>query len=95
MNAAPDTDAVNGTPVQAGPNAMQKLLDFLARLGEQKVPYRLASWRDEAVMVELAVPGERWEIEFFADGHVEVERFRSAGDIADESALTELFTYFD
>jgi hypothetical protein len=79
---------------QLDPSSLQKLLDFLAKLQEHKFPYRLSCWRDEAIMVELAVPGERWEIEFFADGHVEVERFRSDGHIADEAVLTELFTTF-
>jgi hypothetical protein len=84
----------NATPIPVShldPTSFQKLLDFLNKLGEQKVPYRLSCWREEAIMVELATPGERWEIEFFADGHVEVERFRSDGHIADESALTDLF----
>jgi hypothetical protein len=43
-------------------------------------------------MVIVAVPGERWEIEFFEDDHVEVERFVSSGTIEDESALDDLFT---
>jgi len=28
-------------------------------------------------MVEIAVPGERWEVEFFEDGTVETEIFRA------------------
>jgi hypothetical protein len=79
---------------QLAPNALQKLLDFLAKLDQYKHHYRLSCHRDEAIMVELAVPGERWEVEFFADGEVEVERFRSNGHIADESELAELFTTF-
>jgi len=75
--------------------AFQGLLDFLAKLQEHKHQYRLACHREEAVMVELAVPGERWEIEFFAGGHVEVERFQSNGHMGDESELKELFTFFD
>ncbi len=30
-------------------------------------------------MVKVAVPGERWEVEFFEDGRVDVEVFRSSG----------------
>jgi hypothetical protein len=45
-------------------------------------------------MVSVAVPGERWEVEFFADGHVEVERFPSAGDIEGEEALKRLIDAF-
>jgi hypothetical protein len=45
-------------------------------------------------MVSVAVPGERWEIEFLADGSVEVERFTSAGEIYGEEALDELFVLY-
>lgn len=41
-------------------------------------------------MVEVAVPGERWEVEFFADGEVAVEVFRSAG-MEGEEALARLW----
>lgn len=88
-------NTANATPLPVShldPSSFQKLLDFLAKLGERKIPYRLSCWREEAIMVELATPGERWEIEFFADGHVEVERFRSDGRIADESAFADLFS---
>jgi hypothetical protein len=46
-------------------------------------------------MVEVAVPGERWEIEFFADGHLEVEVFgKSEGVIGGEETLSRLFDEF-
>jgi hypothetical protein len=41
-------------------------------------------------MVIVAVPGERWEIEFLSDGSVEVEKFFSNGEIAGEEVLSEL-----
>ncbi len=41
-------------------------------------------------MVEVAVPGERWEVEFFRDGTVEVEVFRKVGGIVGEEALAPL-----
>lgn len=46
------------------------------------------------IMVEIAVPGERWEVEFFADGNVEVEKFVSQGEIFDEEELDKLFSDF-
>jgi hypothetical protein len=61
-------------------NAMQKLLTFVNELDRRRIHRRLASVR-EAVMVEVHVPGARWEVEFFADGHVEVEVFKSAGGV--------------
>ena len=68
-----------------------QLLRFLGRLDEHHVPYTLASVRPEAIMVEFALPGERWEVEFMEGGWVEVERFASDGRIEGESALEELW----
>ena len=73
---------------------MQKLLDFLAKLQESKIHHTLECNRGEAIMVLIAVPGERWEVEFFADGSVEVEVFRSHEDMKDESELDRLFKEF-
>jgi hypothetical protein len=39
----------------------------------------------------VSIPGERWEIEFMTDGSVEVERFRSNGDIKGEETFDELW----
>ena len=72
---------------------MRKLLEFLDRLEREKIWYRLEHIRD-AIMVETAVPGERWEIEFLEDGHVEVERFRSDGRISGDEMLETLFREF-
>jgi hypothetical protein len=32
-------------------------------------------------MVEIAVPGQRWEVEFMDDGSIEIEKFISSGQI--------------
>ncbi len=42
-------------------------------------------------MVQVAVPGERWEIEFFPDHTPEVEVFRSKGGVGDANLLDRLF----
>lgn len=60
------------------PTALGALLSFVERLREAKISHRLDSVRD-AVMVIVDVPGERWEVEFFEDGEIDVERFISAG----------------
>ncbi len=67
---------------------------FLSELEREGINYALAHNRDEAIMVDVAVPGERWEIEFFADGSVEIERFVSNGQICDEGVLSELFARY-
>lgn len=70
-----------------------KLLRFLDELEGRKIYYKLNKVR-EAVMVEVAVPGERWEIEFFEDGTVEIEKFRSTGEMFDENEIEALFESF-
>ena len=69
---------------------MKKLIDFLDKLEEKKIYYKLNKVRD-AIMVEIAIPGERWEVEFFADDSVEVEKFISNAEILDEKELEQLF----
>jgi hypothetical protein len=65
--------------------------ELIARLNAARVFYTISSIRDGALLIDAALPGERWEIEVFEDGHVEIERFRSTGEIDDETALAELF----
>jgi hypothetical protein len=75
---------------------MKSLLAFLRGLDQAGVAYSLAHYTASDVPLELArvtvhvtaSPSERWEVEFSADGEVEVERFRSDGpELADPSAL--------
>jgi hypothetical protein len=74
---------------------MKKLLDFCKALNERRVPYDLKSIREGSVMVCVVVPGEYWEIEFFADDSLEIERFISQGVAsakkADLEQILELF----
>jgi len=75
-------------------NSLEKLIHFLEELEERKLFFRLGKIRD-SILVEIAVPGERWEVEFFADGQVEVERFYSRGDgLSGEAELEILFREF-
>ncbi len=79
-------------------NSMRQLLDFLVELNARKIFYRLSCDNDEALMVEIAVPGERWEIEFYAEGEVEVEIFDHSSGVKGgekaKAALNELFARF-
>jgi hypothetical protein len=59
--------------------ALQGARRLIDQLEKRHVPYQLLSVRPEALMVCVAVPGERWEIEFFDDDDsVLVERFVTA-----------------
>ncbi|MDZ8189718.1 MAG: hypothetical protein RMX96_33385 [Nostoc sp. ChiSLP02] len=71
-----------------------KLVTFLNQLEQEKISYTLAHHRDETIMVNVAVAGERWEVEFFEDGSVEVERFISSGEINGEEVFSELFAMY-
>jgi hypothetical protein len=70
---------------------LKSVLDFVARLDEARLSYRILSIRPDALLVDVAVPGERWEIEFMVDGEVQIERFCSDGSIFTESVLPDLF----
>lgn len=71
-----------------------RLTKFLSKLEQKSISYTLAYNRDEAIMVLVAVPGERWEIEFLADGSVEIEKFTSNGEIYGEDILSKLFARY-
>ena len=73
---------------------MKRLLEFLDTLEEKNIYYKLNKVRD-AIMVEIAIPGERWEVEFFSDGQIEVEKFISKGEIYDETEFENLFSDID
>src|SRR6266699_3269339 len=78
-------------------DAFRQILDLLRRLEAARIFSSLRQSREEALMIEVTVPGERWEIEFVDYGdevQVEVERFVSNGHIDDETALDELFATF-
>jgi hypothetical protein len=75
-------------------NSFAQLTQFLQQLDAEQIYHSLSHHREESVMVNVAVPGQRWEVEFFVDGSVEVERFVSAGDILGAEALVDLFEKF-
>jgi hypothetical protein len=73
-----------------------RLLTFLNRLDDVNASYRLGHARPDSVMIEIALPGWRWEIEFMADGTVEIERYQSVAGVEDQQdLLEELFTDFE
>lgn len=76
-------------------NSLDKLLSLLTRLNARNINYHLEQYRADAISIIIAVPGERWEIDFFPDRPMGVERFvNPSGDINDESSLEDLFSRF-
>ena|SRR5690606_20464222 len=79
-------------------NSLQKVLDFLNKLDEHGLADSLEHNREETLTVLVGIPGERWEVEFRADGEVEVEVFYSGAeedDLEGEESLERLFTDYD
>ncbi len=85
---------VSGLSKRLWGNSFRKLTRFLNKLEANKIYYKLDRVRNEYIMVELAVPGQRWEVEFSPDGDVVVERFKSFEDVGDEKLLDHLFENF-
>lgn len=75
--------------------ALENAAQFLAELDERHVQYHLLIVRPEALMVSIAVPGERWEVEFFDDGHAELERFQTRGVEDYNFTPSQVLSYFD
>lgn len=76
-------------------SATNRLLSFCAALEQRRARYDVLVVRPDAVTVSLAVPGERWEIEFFTDGRIEMERFVSQGVEERATALEDALRFFD
>jgi hypothetical protein len=83
---------MTGIPEYNG--TLESVLGFLGSLESASIHYQLASVRPEALMVSIAVPGERWEVEFLVSGTVEVEVFTSDGAMHGEERLAELVERF-
>ncbi len=67
-----------------------RLIDLLNRLDGAHIYYKLDHTRPDSVMVDVAVPGWRWEVEFMADGSLDIERYRSVEGVENDPALIEV-----
>jgi hypothetical protein len=75
---------------------LEDVLQFCNALNMRHAPYKLSVDRPEAIRVTLDVPGERWEIDFFPDGDIELERYIGQGVVRAGSAdLEAALGYFD
>lgn len=70
------------------------LLDLLSRLKDAGIYYDLSDPTEDAIMVEVSVPGEKWEIEVHRDGRISVESFVSSHGVQGPERLDELFRRF-
>ena len=80
-------------------SGMNDFIGFLEKLEERKIYYKLNKTRTETIIVEIAVPGQRWEVEFNTYGsdssyEIEIEKFLSDGTIYGAEEIETLFREF-
>ena len=68
---------------------LKNLIKFLDDLDNKNIYYKLNHIRN-SILVEVAIPGERWEVEFLDDGSIEIEKFISEGKIYGAEELENL-----
>ena len=72
---------------------IKSFVQFLEMLDNRNIYYKLNKVRD-SIMVEVAVPGQRWEIEFISNGSIEIEKFLSDGEIYGYGEIKKMFEDF-
>ena len=80
-------------------NTLNSFIELLEKLEDKKIHYHLRKTRNDAIMIDVSVPGQRWEIEYNTYGEstgcvIEIEKFVSDGLIYDSSELDILFRDF-
>ena len=78
---------------------LYELVNLLETFEKAGIYYELGKIRDGAILINVAVPGEHWEIEFNTYGDpshcsIEIEKFKSDGVIYGEEELETLFRDF-
>jgi len=73
---------------------LDDVFDILDKLQERQIYFTLAYHTPRALMILVAVPGEKWEIEIGSDEEIQVEVFTSRGGVEGLSTLNELFERF-
>ena len=61
-------------------NALEQLLEFISRLQDSNIHFTLHCVRD-AIMVAIVSPRTYYEVEFFSDGHIEVQAWGPADPV--------------
>jgi hypothetical protein len=59
---------------------LEQLLHFISSLRDAKIHFHLDCVR-EAIMVVIPTPASYYEVEFFADGHIESQTFGPAAEV--------------
>ena len=70
---------------------LSELTRLLDRLDAADIQYTLASVSEGAIEVGIDMDDEHWKVEFADDGEIEIEIFKSDGQIFDYSIIDDLF----
>lgn len=65
---------------EEGVNAFDQMLEFIFALQRENIHFTLKCQR-EAIMVVVPSPSSYFEVEFFSEGHIEVQEFGRAGGV--------------
>ena len=71
-------------------SAFKKFEELVKRLDKLRVPYDIKHVREGSLLIVVATPGKRWEVEVMEDGSLEVEIFISSG-VRSTKDLAELY----
>jgi hypothetical protein len=72
----------------------QLAFNIIREFREANIAFTLNVTRDDAITILAVVPGQRWEIDVFEDGTVDVEVFQSNGELHDVDRLQEMIMKF-
>jgi len=75
-------------------STIHELVHFLQSLKEASISFKLDHYLDDSISIIITVPGERWEVDINQEGEIQVEIFRSDGELFDASMIDELFRRF-
>ena len=77
--------------------AFQHMMEILAKLEEKNIYYKLdmVSTKHDRILIEIAIPGERWAIEIDHESNVFIEKFFSDGTIYPEDELDKMLDSSD
>lgn len=73
---------------------LQRAHALSKRLEDAGIWNEIRFLREDGLTVLARVPGEYWEIDLLEDGATDVEVFRTAGDLEDESSIERLISEF-
>ena len=78
------------TDIIAADALLERVNDVTTRLTEADIWHEVRFFREDGVSILAHVPGEYWEIDILTDGSVDVEVFRTTGELEDEAAIDRL-----